>query len=446
MSQATVGPWGEFDSRRTAPIAATLAMVVVLAITGQAAAQGNIFRRSTPSSAAESHQVQLASPPRDLQRSLSNAQRDLENSRYSEAVEALGQVLNTPVLKTIFCDPRVTRSGPASKGRLSGCSATCPPMVGRFYELQVGRDAQRQLNVAVEQHDIAAVADVGRQYFHTRAGYDATYLLGRYYLDRNQPVAAILCLRRLREASQARERFEPELSFLYAICQRKTRNPVGALETLRRLVETHPGATLQVANEMIQLPRDEAQLQPLMDRLLGETAPQLQFTVNDWAFAGGESGRNAQVGGGMPMTRMEWRVPANEFDVDARAVSEIQRSYRESGVTAIPSLIPIGVGETILVRTPQLTYGVDLSTGLRRWPFPWDAAEESKPLTGEENQDGQGKVLLQQFTWEDSVYAQMSTDGERLFVIRDLQVAQGPAIRRFERLDAEWAVANCRWR
>ena len=80
-----------------------------------------------------------------------------------------------------------------------------------------GAKAERMLADALTASDISGVAEVARRYFHTRAGYDATLLLGRYQLDHNEPLAAALCFQRL-QTTPAAEKYEPSLSVMLAVC------------------------------------------------------------------------------------------------------------------------------------------------------------------------------------------------------------------------------------
>ena len=68
------------------------------------------------------------------------------------------------------------------------------------------------LNSAVAGGDMATIAEVARRFFHTKAGYEATFLLGLHHLDHARPLAAALTLQRLKEVSYLDRQFEPILS------------------------------------------------------------------------------------------------------------------------------------------------------------------------------------------------------------------------------------------
>ena len=51
--------------------------------------------------------------------------------------------------------------------------------------------------------DLAQLTEVSRRYFHTKAGYEATLLLGRIQLDQGRPLAAALTLKRIGDVPTA---------------------------------------------------------------------------------------------------------------------------------------------------------------------------------------------------------------------------------------------------
>ena len=87
------------------------------------------------------------------------------------------------------------------------------PREGReLYELQYGARARQMLDEALDTGDVARIAEVSRRFFHTRSGYQATFLLGLHHFEHGRPLAGALTLQRLREAGPAAEEFEPDLS------------------------------------------------------------------------------------------------------------------------------------------------------------------------------------------------------------------------------------------
>ena len=107
------------------------------------------------------------------------------------------------------------------------------PEKGRtLYELKFGADARQLLDQALKTRDMRQLVEVTRRYFHTDAGYEATMLIGRYYLDQGRPLAAALRFQRLEGSDYASKRYDPELSVLLATCWMLADMPDRARQTL----------------------------------------------------------------------------------------------------------------------------------------------------------------------------------------------------------------------
>src|SRR5262245_49509399 len=66
-----------------------------------------------------------------------------------------------------------------------------------FYQVQYGPAADARLKEALEKNDATILAEVALKYLHTKAGADATNLLGTYHLDRGSYLMSALCFERL---------------------------------------------------------------------------------------------------------------------------------------------------------------------------------------------------------------------------------------------------------
>ena len=139
-------------------------------------------------------------PDRATLQLLSQAKELLDKGRYSEAVRNLGAILDGQ--EDYFFQPTkdraIHRSLKAEAQRMIGEM----PKEGReIYEASFGDRARLMLNTAVAGGDAAAIAEVSRRFFHTKAGYEATFLLGLHHLDHARPLAAALTLQRLKEVT-----------------------------------------------------------------------------------------------------------------------------------------------------------------------------------------------------------------------------------------------------
>src|SRR5262249_21389370 len=72
-----------------------------------------------------------------------------------------------------------------------------PPEGLEFYQVQYGQAAENRVREAIDKYDPAILAEVALRYLHTKAGADATTLLGTYHLDRGSYLMAALSFERL---------------------------------------------------------------------------------------------------------------------------------------------------------------------------------------------------------------------------------------------------------
>ncbi|MEM7315260.1 MAG: PQQ-binding-like beta-propeller repeat protein, partial [Planctomycetota bacterium] len=156
---------------------------------------------------------------------------------------------------------------------------------------------------------------------------------------------------------------------------------------------------------------------------------------DNWKLFRGGPNRNASVPGGMPIGKMEWEVPLAAADPkDATKILEWHQENQDNQIPLIPTMQPLGVGNYLLMRTARMMFGVELSSGRRTWPYPDEALEApNKDVTtpvayqGYPFRPSATSDPLRQRIWQDAPYAQLSSDGERVFLLRDLQLA-GPTL------------------
>src|SRR5262249_35833744 len=141
------------------------------------------------------------------------------------------------------------------------------PLKGRkLYELQFGADAKAALEAALNASDLSKLSEVSRRYFHTKAGYEATLLLGRYQLDQGRPLAAALTLKRVADVPNALAQYDPELSVMLATCWLHANQPYEAKATLIELKRRLPQAKVRLIDRAAPLfTRDDAALTWLED-------------------------------------------------------------------------------------------------------------------------------------------------------------------------------------
>ena len=109
------------------------------------------------------------------------------------------------------------------------------PREGRqLYQLLYGHEAQSLLDESLATGNAAKLGEVAGRFFHTQAGYEATFLLGLYQLDHGWPLEAARKLQKLRAVPDAADRFEPALTLAMAAGFLASGDPKGSEEAAKR--------------------------------------------------------------------------------------------------------------------------------------------------------------------------------------------------------------------
>lgn len=393
--------------------------LVVVALTGRELAFAQFSIQQDPPATAE-----FPPPPREQRQLLSRAQRAIDDREYSVAVEMLFGLLQQPDSEDFFLEaegkPVIHQS---VKRRAQEILGSMPAAGREILELKLGKDARRDLDQAIQAADIDAVRQVARRYFHTQAGYQATYLLARYELDRHRALAATLYLKRLREAGGG-SGFEPELSLLYAVSLRNSGQSDAARQMLEELKLRQPRIEWRIAEQRVELPSDDTDLVTWLDKIYPDIAGEPGVAVADWRTTGGNPQRNGVVDGGVPLPDEEHWTDTIIFDEDRRQLERFQSDQRTPMINSLPSLQPLAIGDWLLMRTPTLTFGVDLPSGRMVWAMPWERVSDLRPTPRDDA--SAAAYFLKKQTWDDLTYGQMSSNGRALYAVTNSE-SDGPS-------------------
>jgi outer membrane protein assembly factor BamB len=380
-------------------------------------------------------------PDRKALKALSNARFLLDQNRPTEAIGFLQSILDGP--EDFFFQPddnsqvRLSLKGEAQRliGQMS--------REGReIYELRHGADARDLMRKAAANGDARGLAEVSRQFFHTQAGYEATFLLGLDHLDHGRPLAGALTLRRLQQECPGVARFEPALSLAIATCWLRSRMPGEAEHVLMRLKETQSRNILVGGREVALFTKPSDALGWLAS-LTGPVGTAASGESEQWAMFRGGAARNATVAGSTPLLNMRWRVPTSDHPLVEQLIRQIQGDHEDQGLPALPglhplavhlqppatfhrgaSLPPLVVTDAVLMRTARNLLAVDFKTGIRLWEVPVSDPAETMLAGGNAavalNQTSQLQAGLAQRVWQDATYGTLSSDGAYVFSIEDL--------------------------
>jgi len=388
-------------------------------------------------------------PDRQQLRRLAQAKALIDEGRFADAVRVLGAILEGPEDYFFRPDkegaPELHRSLKREASRLLG---GLPPEGRQVYELLYGARARQLLEEAVRSGGGDRLAEVSRRFFHTQAGYEATFLLGLDYLDRGSPLAGALMLERLKQAPGAAERFEPHLSLALAVCWQRARMPEKVGEVLSTLI-TRRGP-IQLGGKPLPAWRDSSEALEWLERQAGGAGSVLgRLAAGGWLLFGGNPARNASVRGGPPFLSVLWRVPVSdnpnlvhEDPQPTDLLVRLSRMYAQRGMPVVPATYPLvvhgrfdqpretggpwHVEDVVLMRTTHKLLAVDLATGKRIWEVPVaEHLAELADVLEEGSRDAleSSHVLLLSLgerLWYDTTYGTLSSDGRTVYLIEDL--------------------------
>lgn len=357
-------------------------------------------------------------PDRETLQKLSLANELIEQKRFGEAARLLSTILESP--EDFFFQPdrheRIYRSLKGEAQRLLGAM----PADGKAsYELQYGAEARRMLDDAVERGDLGGLAEVSRKFFHTRAGYEATYLLGAAQLQRGEPLAAALSLGRLQGTSAADE-FDPSLSVDLALCWARAGRPEQAAAILKNLNRRLPNATFRVAGVERKSFATDAQALAW----LAEVAPpdNGDADATQWSMYRGSPSRNAPSAGSSPLLNRRWSVPVTDHPRVEELLGKLAQDHLEQSSRLLPGLHPLAVRDYVFMRSLTGLVGVDFHTGKRIWVESEKEHETTSLVDALALPPGsRGSAALTNWlerrVWDSAVYGTLSSDGEMIYCI-----------------------------
>ncbi len=372
---------------------------------------------------------------RSAARQFRKAEQLIEAGKYTDAVEFLSAILAGD--EDWFFE--TGRSG-ATVGSLKAHARRLVgqlPREGReIYELRFGAPAEKRLLEAATNGNLDGIADVSRRYFHTRAGYEATWLLGYSHLDQGRPLAAALCFQQLQETPRAARLFEPSLSVIIAGSLLRAGRPDEARDVLEDLRARYPDEVVQAGRRtsaLADLTGDP--LQWLADTL-GPVPQWGEPQGEAWNMFRGDAARNAASHGGRPLLRPLWRVRTVNHPTVEKIVEQMKTTLISQGSAVVPSLHPVATNDVILMRTAQNLVAVDARTGKLRWEWNDDQGNDYPRLVNairDATPGSQSALLgfgLQYRLWGDATYGSLATDGQRVILVTGLEFVTGSVGRR----------------
>ena len=144
----------------------------------------------------------LFTPSREKTRALRQAREFIKGENYADALRILQALIDSESDAFFFEDVERRDKFVSLKAESMRLIESLPPKGRSVYELKYGLKAQTALEDALEAGDFPGIEAVARSYFHTPAGYRATYLLATQQLDNGIPLSAALHFERLRKLAR----------------------------------------------------------------------------------------------------------------------------------------------------------------------------------------------------------------------------------------------------
>ncbi|MEO1528716.1 MAG: PQQ-binding-like beta-propeller repeat protein, partial [Planctomycetota bacterium] len=368
-------------------------------------------------------------PPRTLRQALREAEEAIEQKQYTEAVVTLGDLLQRDAdpeegglnNQDFFLDIKETLPQRASESFLWHCHdliGSLPDAGRKTYALRYGPLAKQLLDSATATRDWEKLRAVRRKYFHTESGYQASLLLAQRELYQGHPLTASLILDRVVESRAAVNRLGREVLVLHAVaCRLSGRSLPGGVWDIDE--------SITFGTESVESIDD---WRAWIDKHYSFTRSDKLAEATDYPVLGGSQARNETSQGQLPLSSERYAVETAPTSLELQIIRSKGEELAASGKLVPPSWTPIVVGDQLIMRTTKRLSGVEHRTGKRVWEFPWYETREtteSEPTLSPLGQTQPNPATrMMQRVWNDVPYGQITSDGKRIFLLKDLSPAQ----------------------
>ncbi len=367
--------------------------------------------------------------PRSLMRSLREGEAAIAEGRYTDAVNALGELLldKSEVLaadlqgQDFFVEVGAQGLFQKSvKGEAIRLLSDLPAEGRKTLEIQFGVKARQLLEAAIAAGDFTRIGDVAREYVHTDAGYDAQVLMAQYQLASGFPLAAAGILQNLLDYPAARSRFGVQLAYATAMAWLQAGNRELAVATMRLAVRDFSGSSLTIDGQQIAVDAS-TDWSKILERQLSTLSSTVEQVPEAWLCAGGSPQRSAIARAGLPLPNHRWKKDIHSSVPERESLLEVEELARKTGNVILPKFELRMLDDTLITKTTDGgVLGVDFETGNIIWeryfgssPAPlkslaWGSRYSNEDLVSKELQDR---------VWGSTAFGRFSCDTERFYYI-----------------------------
>lgn len=308
--------------------------------------------------------------------------------------------------------------------------------VGRdAYELRYGISAGKRLTTAIAAGDFSEIKDIARSEFHTKAGYQATYLSGCYEMDRGNWLNAAIEFTRLRKLSSSGiidlTPFEPMLSLRTAVCWGRAGLPKLSVETLVALKKATRGRPITIRGRQVAMFKESKTALSWLVTSLKSTQNFAMLGEEQWTMFRGNSTRTGSSGESSPIADTKWTAltildaarggeSPDQFKILQEQFNTLKktRAAASDQYLSIPTTHPLLVGNFVLVRAVRGIGAFYLDTGKHEWFSTLKGNQFSKML--DQPKGARQTSFLEQRAWRDMTSGTLSSDGQLVFCVEEL--------------------------
>lgn len=406
--------------------------------------------------------------PKIIESVLKHLKPELSSEDWKDIIHNLQTLLDDPTDKLVEWTDPLTR-----KSKKESIRIAANKLIGRFskqgrefYQKELGPTADQRLKDAVERGDYRLMSEVSQRYFHTKAGAEATVLLGRHHLDRGRYNSAADTFRRFMDRNQD-DPIPININFLAAIAWKRlsfeaaSRNDKDAKELYQKYanefwerVKKDAGGKAEVAfgPRMVKF----SQLDDEFNRAIN-IASNGQF---EWQGPRGNPQNNAQGVGSRPFLDPIWKfsmtpiLDKQDQEIKGSGMEWIQQNLKQfmglieqrPNQTPLPAFFPVASAGKIIFRTYDGVYCVATRDDPQQNP-PVKAGEMLWMVECEHSlykmvdqgvarnqMDQQWKSYYQQqgplgIFFENGLIGSLTHDGSLVYFVDDIAVPPHPLIQ-----------------
>ncbi len=321
-----------------------------------------------------------------------------------------------------------------------------------FYQQAYGQAASAMLEDAIKaNYDLAMLSEISQRFFHTRAGAEATVLLGTLQLERGNYLEAAYAFERILTRPGSEELLTPRTLFKACLALKRSGDPRHA-ELFAKTIGLLNKAT---AKDGLTIGRRQyafEQLKTEIDRPL--ELIRATTTVGEWAMGGGNPSRSGTIDGGAPFLDPTFRSTmfyTGDDEGNSWIKNELEKLFARDGKvkgTPMPAFFPVTTSDLVVFRTYNGVYGVAtrdqvvngrvVRAGDVRWISKTTMGAHQMMSTGDGTEDIDMKKDAQNWwntyartgvtsvLYENPLIGSLAHDGQNVYFVDDVAIPPPP--------------------